>query len=73
MMTLQELLRRKRRDYGYTYETMAEALGCSAKHLVELSSYRTKPSIGIDMRRRICRALDVDSAYLEEAIKNSCR
>ena len=72
-MTLQELLRRKRRDYGYTYEAMAEALGCSEKHLVELSNDRLKPSIGIEMRRKICRVLDVDSAYLEEAIKNSLR
>lgn len=68
--TLQDLLWRKMFDYGFrSVREMAEAVGvhyCNIWYV--MSDRRYKP--GLDVRRKLCAALDIAPEVLDEAVVN---
>ena len=71
IMTLDELINRKIRDYGFaTYAECAEGLGISIRLLETIVNGRTTCPL-LDTRRTLCAAFDIAQPVLDRAIKNS--
>lgn len=72
-MTLANLLRRKMVDYDFTsIASFAKFIGLTEKHLCDLMLGR-QINPGQEVRRRICRALDIAPKVLDMAVRYSLR
>ena len=68
-MSLQELVVRRCRDYGYeTAQQLAEATGMSKQNAWMIMSGR-QIHAGIELRRALVRALDLDPDVIERSVR----
>lgn len=71
-MSLQELVVRRCRDYGYeTPRQLAEATGMSKQNAWMIMSGR-QIHAGIELRRALVRALDLDPDVIERSVREKC-
>lgn len=67
-MTMGELLRQKKADYGYrSIDEMAADIGISSNHLFEMMHDRRKP--GKRSMRKIVQGLDVSPEVAERMVR----
>ena len=68
-LTLPELVGRRAKDYGLdTPEQLAEAMGMSENHARRIMAGKYE-NIGIEARRALVRALDLDPDVIERSVR----
>jgi hypothetical protein len=71
-MSLQALVVRRCRDYGYeTPRQLAEATGMSKQNAWMVMSGR-QIHAGIELRRALVKALDLDPDEIERSVRRGC-
>lgn len=71
-MTLSEIVARRARDYGLERaEDLAAAMGMSYQHARCMLTGQLR-NVGIDGRRALVRALDLDPGVIERSVRRGC-
>lgn len=70
-MTLQELVTRRLRDYGYRgARDLADIIGVHVNHAERIMSGKQK-NVGIETRRALVRALDLGPGVIERSVRRA--